>query len=241
MALLAIIISALMAFSEPEVLKIQSAIKGLPVGERIAYWAEQFIGTPYDKDPLGEYVSKKAIVSDERIDCMYMTFRVVELALSSTPKEAIDRALRLRFITAGRLSPDGIVLNYEDRYQYAEDMIFSRKWGIDITPSLGNTIEIEGSRGIERVSIIPKESLPYSIRSLKSGDIVYFIKSPKRRLVGEIVGHMGIIKSEEDIYLIHASGSKSSGGEVKKVRLSDYIKDMPFIGIMVTRFQEGLF
>lgn len=241
MALLAIIISALMAFSEPEVLNIQSSIKGLPIGERIAYWAEQFIGTPYDKDPLGEYVSKKVVISDERIDCMYMTFRVVELALSTTPKEAVERALNLRFITAGRLSPDGAVLNYEDRYQYAEDMIFSGKWGINITSLIGNTIEIEGSRGIERVSIIPKESLPNAMRSLKSGDIVYFIKSPSRRLVGEIVGHIGIIKSEDDIYLIHASGSKSSGGEVKMVRFRDYIKVMPFIGIMVTRFQEGLF
>lgn len=235
------LIIALLAFSDPEVLNIQKSISGLPIGERIAYWAERFIGTPYDKDPIGEYVSKKIIVSDERIDCMYMTFRVVELALSNTPKEAVDMALNLRFMTAGRLSPDGKVLNYEDRYQYAEDLIFSGKWGRNITSTIGNTIEIEGSRGIERVSIIPNESLPEAIRALRSGDIVYFVKSPDRRLVGEIVGHLGIIKSEDDIYLIHAGGSKSSGGEVKKIRFSDYVKNMPFIGIMVTRFEDGLF
>ena len=49
--------------------------------ERIAFWAEQYIDVPYDTDPWGDYVRKNVIVADERVDCMYLTFRSVELAL----------------------------------------------------------------------------------------------------------------------------------------------------------------
>ena len=221
----------------------------MPVGERISHWAEKFIGTPYDPDPLGEYVTKKAIVADERVDCMYLTFRSAELALSNTPEEAVERALELRFIEKGRLNPDGSVANYEERYQYAEDMVYSGKWGKDITASIGkiseelaSSSEIEGSRGRKSVIIVPKGDIPASLTRLKSGDIVFFVKDPAKRVVGEIIGHIGIIKKEGDsIYLIHASGNKgkvSPAGEVKKVLFPEYIEKMRFVGIIVTRFGE---
>src|SRR4030043_2421094 len=91
------------ALTEEEVQKFQTLLMERPVGERVAFWAEKFMGTPYDKDPLGEYVSKAAIVSDERVDCMYLTFRAVELALSHTPEEAIQIALERRFHSKGVL------------------------------------------------------------------------------------------------------------------------------------------
>ena len=72
--------------TDEEIQKFQTLWKDKPIGERIALWAEKFTGVPYDSDPLGEYVSKATIVADERMDCMYLTFRVVELALSHTPK-----------------------------------------------------------------------------------------------------------------------------------------------------------
>ena len=78
---------------------------------------------------------------------------------------------------------------------------------------------------------------------LKSGDLIFFIKAVERRKAGEIVGHIGIVKTEvrnneeqKEIYLIHAGGFKKKGGEVKKVRLYDYINSMPFIGVRVSRF-----
>jgi hypothetical protein len=52
-----------------------------------------------------------------------------------------------------------------------------------------------------------------------------------------VVGHIGIIKEETGkIYLIHASGRKERGGRVKKVLLRDYLSEMPFAGIRVSRF-----
>lgn len=245
--------------SDTEIAVFQKDIANKPIGERIALWAEKFVGAPYDPDPLGEYVTKKVIVADENVDCMYLSFRAVELALSLTPDKAIDIAIDKRFITKGRLDSTGNVINYEDRFQYGEDMLDSGRWGKEITEQLGKVTKIKGSRGREKVKMISKNTLLKSLSSsknssasggLKSGDFIFFIKAVERRKAGEIVGHIGIIKTEvrseksevrnneeqKEIYLIHAGGFKKKGGEVKKVRLYDYINSMPFIGVRVSRF-----
>ena len=226
-----------------EIAALQKQLKDQPVGKRIAFWAERFIGTPYDKDPLGAYVSCRKIVCDSEVDCMYLVFRAVELGTSNTPDEAKERALDLRFKTRGRVE-GGLVMNYDDRFQYGEDMVYSGKWGKDITSSLGNTKQIPGSRGHETVTYLPKEELSKKedYGRLRDGDIIFFIKDPAKRVVGEIVGHLGIVKVEGGVpMLIHASGTKKAngrpgGGVVKKVSLPGYLKDTGFIGVMVTRF-----
>jgi hypothetical protein len=224
------------ALTEEEIQKFQTLLMKRPVGERVAFWAEKFIGTPYDKDPLGEYVSKAAIVVDERVDCMYLTFRAVELASSHTPAEAIQVALEKRFHSRGILRK-GKVSNYENRFEYGEDMIFSGKWGKEITHEIGMTLRIKGSRGRDAVDILSSKELLIGIKKLKDGDIVFFIKKPAERKLEEIVGHIGIVKLEQDQepYLIHASGTKERGGMVKKVLLKDYVSQMPFIGVKITR------
>jgi hypothetical protein len=229
------------AFSDEEIGRTQKAIQGKPAGDRIALWAEKFIGTPYDEDPQGVYVTQSVIVADEKVDCMYLTFRSVELAFSNTPEEAVQVALEKRFHTRG-LIQDGKVINYEDRYEYGEDMIRSGKWGREITSRLGRTTRIKGSRGIEFWEILPKKELAQGMSKLKSGDLIFFIKSPEKRLIGESVGHIGFIKVEESpdkkiFYLIHAGGSKNKGGGVKKVSLAEYVTKMAFIGVQVTRFE----
>lgn len=221
----------------PDIGRQQAETAAMPVGERIAMWAEGFVGAPYDPDPLGIYVTRKSIVADDAVDCMYHTFRSVELALSKSPEDAETLALDLRFRSRGVII-NGTVANYEDRFEYGEDMLFSGKWGRDITSGLAPTVEIEGSRGIKSVNIIPVKNIPDASKKLKSGDIVYFIKPPDTRIVGEIVGHIGIIKREgDDVYLIHASGSKNKGGIVKKVPFLQYTGGMKFIGIMAGRME----
>jgi len=167
---------------------------------------------------------------------MYLTFRAVELAIGHTPAEAIQVALDKRFHSKGTLR-EGKVSNYEDRFEYGEDMISSGKWGSEITGDIGNTLRIKGSRGKDFVDILLPDELYRGLRKLKSGDIVFFIKKPEERKVGEIVGHIGIVKVEQDqeAYLIHASGTKERGGRVKKVLLKDYVSQMPFIGVKITR------
>jgi len=227
--------------SAGELKKIQSALRGKPTGEKIAFWAQNFIGLPYDPDPQGEYVTRAVIVADERVDCMYLTFRAVELALSCSPEEAIQIALNKRFHNRGILR-EGKVANYEDRFQYGEDMIESRKWGKEITSKLGRTVRIPGCREKEFFEILPTSEILKGRGKLKSGDLLFFMKSPEKRLAEEGVGHIGIVKVEgkgtlKRIYLIHACGRKNQGGAVKKVRLTDYLSQMPFVGVRVTRFE----
>ncbi len=226
--------------STDEIQRFQTLLKSKPAGERIAFWAEKFVGVPYDQDPRGEYVSRAAIVSDERVDCMYLTFRAVELALSGTPEEAVQTALERRFHSKGILK-EGRVINYEDRFEYGEDMIESGKWGREITSQLGRMMKIGGSRGKDSVDILSTDALMQGMRRLKSGDLIFFAKELGKREVGEIIGHIGIVKvvgtgKQGDIFLIHASGTKGKGGVVKKARLKEYLLKMPFIGVKVTRF-----
>jgi hypothetical protein len=167
------------ALSDEEIRNDQAFLSKQTGGERVAFWAGKFVGVPYDRDPQGLYVTRAAIVADDAVDCMYLTFRSVELALSQNPEEAVQIALDKRFHTRG------ILLN---------------------------------------------------------GDILFFFKAPEKRAVEEGVGHMGIVKvegkdSERKIFLIHAGGTKNSGGAVKKVLLADYLAAMPFVGVKVTRFE----
>jgi len=223
-----------------------SVFREKPVGERISYWAEAFVGTPYDTDPLGRYVREERIVADDAVDCMYLTFRAVELALSRTPEEAVEKALDLRFRNRGKLDGERVI-NYDERFQYGEDMIDSGKWGREITSDIGRTEKIKGSRGSDEVAIIAKNEFLKISKGvplvLHDGDIVFFIKSPEKRVVGEIVGHVGIISNKGGTpYLIHASGTKKNstspgGGTVKSVMLSGYLEDMRFVGVRVVRFR----
>jgi cell wall-associated NlpC family hydrolase len=227
-----------------EVLLAQIRTAELPLGKRIVYWAARFIGTPYDPDPLGLYVRTNRIVADEKVDCMYHTFRSVELAQSQTPREAIEKALSLRFLTRGTLV-DGIVQNYNERFQYGEDMVFSGKWGKNITADLGEIKKIVGSRGQNEVDILPKSALMNRAlqTKLQDGDIMYWVKDPKKRVVEEIVAHLSIVRIKSGKpYLIHAAGDKDNGrkrggGKVKEVPFADYVSNMRFIGAFVTRFE----
>lgn len=209
----------------------------MSTGARIAFWAGRFIGTPYDRDPLGEYVRTQNIVADDRIDCMYLVFRSVELAMGNSEKQSEEVALDKRFLTKG-IVQNGKVVNYGDRFQYGEDMIDSGKWGREVTCELGSTRRVPDSRRKMEVKFAPVHSVSKGISKLKEGDVIFFVKKPEKRIYGEVIGHMGIIKIERGrTFLIHAAGTKKSGGEVRKVDLEQYIKKMPYIGVKVTRFE----
>jgi hypothetical protein len=233
------------AMTVKDILREQVRLSKFPLNKRIAFWAGRFIGTPYDTDPLGLYVRTNRIVADEKVDCMYLTFRSVELAQTRTPNEAMNRALSLRFISQGKVQ-DGLVTNYDQRFQYGMDMVMSKKWGRNITVDLGVTSRIAGSRGRDTVDILPKKVLASRKlqKKLQDGDIIYWVKDPKKRVVGEIVGHLSFVRIKSGTpYLIHASGNKDrkdrpGGGIVKEVPFSDYVNDMRFIGAFVTRFEQ---
>ncbi|MDA8083816.1 MAG: hypothetical protein M0024_09200, partial [Nitrospiraceae bacterium] len=193
--LIALLVPSLSAafMSEKEIVASQAVAGQWPVGDRIAFWAERFVGTPYDPDPLGEYVRKNVVIADERVDCMYLTFRVVELSFSRDEEGAVRIALDKRFPERGILQ-NGKIVNYKDRFQYGEDMLDSGKWGREITGELGGTLRIAGSRGRPQVRILSRGELQRGAARLRNGDLVFFVRDPARRLSDEIVGHIGIIR-----------------------------------------------
>ncbi|KKL19034.1 hypothetical protein LCGC14_2469540, partial [marine sediment metagenome] len=118
----------------------------------------------------------------------------------------------------------------------------SGKGGRDFTAGLGATSQVPGDRDHGQVLMLPAGEVSNALKALRSGDIVFFIKDPARRVVGEIVGHIGILKLEAgEVFLIHASGKKSRqgkrGGQVVKLPFAKYAEDMPFKGVIITRFQ----
>jgi hypothetical protein len=124
--------------------------------------------------------------------------------------------------------------------------VFNGKWGRNITDELGTATIIRGSRGRDEVIILPKTALVSRKvqKQLQDGDIIYWVKDPKKRVVGEIVAHLSFVRVKDGkAYLIHANGSKDSasksgGGVVKEVLMADYLRDTRFIGAFVTRFDR---
>ena len=221
---------------------LQAEAARLPLGERIAFWAETFIGTPYDDDLAGLYVSRAAVVADDRVDCMYLVFRAVELALSSAAEEAIAVALDKRFSSEGTLR-DGKVSDYRGRFRFGEDMILSGKWGREVTPYLGTLLRARIRRTGATLAFVRSADLLRHRGALRSGDIVYFVNPRPHRPSGAVVRHMGIIKREkakdtaekDEVLFIHAQGVKGKSGAVAKVPLGEYLVSATFKGAAVTR------
>ena len=172
---------------------------------------------------------------------MYLTFRAVELALTNSPEEAIDKALTMRFHTQGVLR-DGKVTNYDERYQDGIDMIKSGKFGAEITTRLGKTRQIADPSSSDPIDFLPVAEIQRGMDQLNTGDIIYFVRDPSKRAVGGVIAHMGILKvemrnggSSRTVYLIHASGTKKRGGSVKKVLLDEYLSHMQHAGVKISR------
>ena len=80
----------------------------MTIGEKIAFYANSFIGTPYDRIPIGLYVDSRRIIADNEVDCMYLVFRATELAFADGDnKKAIQIGLDKRFHTHGLLDNNG--------------------------------------------------------------------------------------------------------------------------------------
>jgi len=231
----------------------------LPVGERIAAWADWFyqLGDTtyvYGRDPQG-YVTQGRLVDDCHTDCVLFFYRTTELGRSSSALEAVQFAFGTRFYGASLeevVRPDGRV-DYDTpvHLEYAMDILRSGYWGADITASLGPTVA--DAAGAARypagtVTYVPKEKLV--AEKLQSGDIVYFITdetTPRGRSVreiGDLIGHLGIIKVENGTpVLIHAASKGLAGlypgARVEKVPLATYLERVGnFKGVMATRIEN---
>ena len=233
--------------------------KSSDIGMRIDKYARRFLGTPYDKIKIGAYVANKTIIYDREVDCMYLVFRVLELALADGDDgRAVQIALKNRFRTYGKLDKNSKVINYDERYEYSEDVIASGKFGKSIFTD-NEMQKTDGDRMykhwyqlpikdvINNEKIFNKENNQNGkeeriLDRIKTGDIIFFIRKKEIRVVNEIVAHLGIVERMKngDVYVIHASGKKDPNNideGVVRVKLGEYLKNKldKFSGIYITR------
>ena len=215
-----------------------------PVGERVAGWARFFLdrGVPYLYGDAGNgYVTQGRLVDDTATDCMLLTMRVFELAQSSNPTEAIERALAGRFpgVPLDAIANSDGVLDYEHPYRrrFALDLMREGFYGTDVTESLGRTVPDPGTPRPTSadVPVLPKDTL--EVERLVDGDALWFVLAPDtqaevRERSHAIIGHMGIISrptgtDPSEIQLIHAASKPLvdvyDGGKVVSVDLATYL------------------
>ena len=247
------------AVSLPETLLAHrlEAWKALPVGERIARWAELFVGRTdnvYCFGPkAGCYVGDSLLVQDYKLDCVSLFYRCSELARSVSPRDAVLLALTTRFAhgqAADVVRPSGAV-DYDNpaHLDYSEDFAATGLWGRDVTHDVG--IDTADALGTNRYPagtrrFIPKGKIRFD--RLRDGDLLLFVLDEKndkarklRQDYGLLVGHQAIVRIDKGtVYQIHAAQSDLTGvytgNHVVKVPLRTYLGRMEkFKGIMVLR------
>ena len=222
---------------------------GEGIGNKIVRYANSFIGTPYDRIPIGLYVQSRKLIIDNEIDCMYLVFRSIPLALADGDnKKAFEIACDKMFHDKCKLDKDSLVTNYENRFDYGEDMIYSGKWGKSIYAN-EEMSTMEGSRMYDKFYYVKSRDFINSGKlqqRVQNGDILFLFKFPEKRSKSQdAIGHLGILEVGKDgeIYLIHAGGSKRYDvpqGKVGKVKLTKYLqkKKAKWAGIYITRISE---
>lgn len=244
---------------EKEIDQRMHELGGLPVGGRIAAWAEHMwqrgITTYRFGLKPGGYASEGRLIDDFRTDCVLFVYRVTELGRSSSALEAVQFAFGTRFYGASLedvVDPEGRV-DYDSpvHLDYAEDMIRSGIWGKDVTDSLAVTVA--DPAGTERypagdLSYAPKNLLDPA--RLTDGDIVWFVADEATeagravRAAGTHIGHLGVVRQEPGgAQLLHAASGGLEGlyegGKVEKVLLATYLARVEtWKGLIVTRIEN---
>jgi len=242
-----------------EIDSLMARFAPLPVGERIAAWADYFWHSGdatylCGLDPQG-YVKQGRLVDDDQTDCILFFYRTTELGRSSSALEAVQFAFGTRFYGASLedvVKPDGRV-DYETpvHLDYALDILRSGYWGTEITGTLGETVADEA--GTSRypagtVRYVPKAKVV--LDRLQTGDILFLVTDENHaagksvRAAGDLIGHLGIIKVESGTpFLIHAAAKGIEGvypgGKVEKVPVATYLDRVEtFKGVMATRIEN---
>jgi hypothetical protein len=236
-----------------------------PIGQRMEFFARQFIGTPYvgftlDKNPESEVCT---VVLDG-LDCV--TFMETSLGLARTINPTEDALINAVSFTRYW---NGKVNGYLSRLHYTSDWIFDnhrKKVVTDLSKSLpgaerftkkvgymtlnpgkyptlrSNPRQMPTLKGIEARSnkrekwFIPLSAVVEAEKQLETGDIIALCGGPE----GIDCTHVGLIIRENGIpHFVHASST------AKKVifdrPLSEYLKgSKQNIGFMVARPIENL-
>jgi hypothetical protein len=231
------------------------ALADLPLGDRVARWAVFFLdrgeATYVFGDAPGGYVHEGRLVDDLATDCVLFLSRIVELATSRSPEEAIDRALELRFpgCPPGELVTDrGLDFAHASRLRYGEDMIASGGYGTIVTEEAGTTEDDRGTGRYPRGAVAFVRTGQVQEATLRNGDLAFFVLNPNhegarraREETGAVIGHMGIIERRGGtVHLVHAAlralPGVYEGNRIVSVPLSTYLERVDrFAGLVLTR------
>jgi hypothetical protein len=231
----------------------------LPIGERVARWADLFRqrgDATYRFGLLeGGYVAEGLLVQDFKPDCVLFFYRCTDLARSRSPREAILRGLESRFAGAETAPVDSLGrVDYDDpaHLDYSLDILRSGIWGRDVTREVG--VAIADSVGTSRYpagsfDYIPSQSV--RMDRLQDGDHVFFVLDENsergrklRQEYGLVVGHQGIAhRRGTSLSLIHAASKdlpgEYAGNRVVEVPLRTYLQRVEtHKGILVLRVTD---
>ena len=253
-------LDAAVSMPETTLANRQAAWRQLPVGERVARWAEFFLArgaTTYlfGLKP-GGYVADSLLVQDFRQDCVLFSYRCAELAQTTSPPDAVLWALVTRFAGA---PPDSVVsgrggVDYDSPAHLDDslDIVRSGLWGRDVTEEVG--VAVPDTAGTKRYppgsfSYIPSTQL--RLDRLADGDFLYFVfdeNQPRGRKMrqeyGTPIGHQGIVRrAGARVDVIHAAISalpgEYEGNRVVRVSLPTYLRRVEsWKGVIVTRLVD---
>ena len=179
------------------------------VQDRIMYYSELALGTPYVKFCLGEGpdapYDQGPLMDIARVDCMTFSEQIIALAISRSYREAFHNLQRIRYL-------DGkIDFTWRNHYTIA-DWLPNNSWLLeDVTEQVGGAICQSMTKTIDRrqmlrdkccddlghipeaqrlsIQYIPKESVLEIADRLEGGEIVSLITNKP----GIFSSHMGLV------------------------------------------------
>jgi hypothetical protein len=200
----------------------ETSQKGLTNAQKIEFYSERFLGTPYDLACEGDgpyaLYETMPLMNLEKTNCMCMVEIVLAMSLSTHYEEMFNVLQHIRY-------RHGLIGMATRNHYTIADWLPANRWCLeDVTPKVGGTYckpltrtishrEFFKSKGITdiedmlpdrtlTIQYIPKEELLKVQDKLHSGDIVSVIMDKP----GIFSAHMGlIIKKDNQTYFRHAS------------------------------------
>lgn len=217
-------------------------VKGFSARERLRFWANEFIGKPYIKSPLGEGGDSPRLRFDG-FDCMTFVETVLALSIADSPEDVQSKLDAIRY-------KDGIVGFHSRNHFVSADWLPSNSW---LLSPLEDIADCAVERVINREKFFAEQGkplpsghplalptkiiFPYLSRegvnfvepNSLDCTVVMFVSS----LDWLAVGHMGMCFFENGrLELVHASLDEQ---KVVRIELTRYFEKTKRIGALFAR------
>ena len=248
-----------MSNQEIDSLLTEISQKGLSISERINFYSEKFLGTPYKFQCVGDgpyaLIENWPLVNFKETNCMSLCEHVLAMAISDSWDNFFNNLLQIRY-------KDGIIgMRTRNHYTMAdwlpenswilEDM--SRKVGGEYTKSVTRTISHKKfftSKGIKdmryvlpdreiTIDYVPLNVLVEVEKNIRPGDIVALIYANKTDVFS---AHMLIIAEKNNKkYIREANSKKATTFDTPYKEWASNMQDLEdYLGLSFMRVREEL-